>query len=80
MAPRNLAYRRGYVSGGTRAPEPKVQGFKIRLRATYLSVIGGAAYLGYSIYDRRHPNDLFEPDPSKKILLFSAVDGEVCLG
>ena len=82
--PRNLAYakpqvlrnalqtvqRRGYASGGgVRAPKPKSRALRYLWRVTYLSAIGGAAYLGYSIYDSRHPHDQFESDPSKKTLV-----------
>ncbi|KAF8448363.1 hypothetical protein BGX38DRAFT_594771 [Terfezia claveryi] len=79
MAPRNLAYVRpqatrkalqtglGFSSG--RAPRPKSRALRYLWRATYLSAIGGVAYLGYSIYDSRNPHDQFEPDPSKKTVV-----------
>ncbi|OCL09417.1 external NADH-ubiquinone oxidoreductase 1 mitochondrial precursor [Glonium stellatum] len=38
-------------------------------RLTYLSALGGIAYLGYGIYVMRHPNDQPDPDPSKKTLV-----------
>lgn len=34
-----------------------------------MSVIGGAAYLAYVVYDLRTPPDQFEPDPTKKTLV-----------
>lgn len=38
-------------------------------RLTYLSALGGIAYLGYGIYIMRHPADQPNPDPSKKTLV-----------
>lgn len=72
QAPRNAlqtAQRRGYTSGDAGAPKPKTRALRYLWRATYLSAIGGITYLGYSIYDSRHPHDQFEPDPSKKTLV-----------
>lgn len=43
--------------------------FKTLWRLTYLSVIGGTAYLAYGVYDLRNPDDQFEPDPTKKNLV-----------
>lgn len=43
--------------------------FKTVWRLTYLSAIAGTAYLAYGVYDLRHPDDQFEPDPSKKNLV-----------
>ena len=57
------------MGGGTGAPKPKSRALRYLWRTTYLSAIGGVAYLGYSIYDSRHPNNQFEPDPSKKTLV-----------
>jgi NADH:ubiquinone reductase (non-electrogenic) len=36
---------------------------------TYLSAIGGVAYMVYGVYDLRHPDDQFEPDPTKQNLV-----------
>lgn len=73
QAPRNTlqtVQRRGYASSGSAgAPKPKSRALRYLWGATYLSAIGGVAYLGYSIYDSRHPNDQLEPDPSKKTLV-----------
>lgn len=38
-------------------------------RLTYLSVLGGLAYIAYDVYDDRHPADQVAPDPSKKTLV-----------
>lgn len=38
-------------------------------RLTYLSLIGGAAYLGYEVWELRHPEEQFQPDPTKKNLV-----------
>jgi NADH:ubiquinone reductase (non-electrogenic) len=43
--------------------------FRFLWRLTYLSAIGGAAYLAYGVWDLRHPDDQFEPDPTKKNLV-----------
>lgn len=38
-------------------------------RFTYLSLIAGATYLGYEVWELRHPNEQFQPDPTKKNLV-----------
>lgn len=38
-------------------------------RGFWVSVIGGSAYLGYSIYESRHPVEQMEADPNKKTLV-----------
>ncbi|ESZ98346.1 hypothetical protein SBOR_1224 [Sclerotinia borealis F-4128] len=38
-------------------------------RITYLSLIGGATYLGYEVWELRHPDEQFQPDPTKKNLV-----------
>jgi NADH:ubiquinone reductase (non-electrogenic) len=38
-------------------------------RLTYLSIFGGLAYVGYGIYEDRHPEPQTEPDPTKKTLV-----------
>lgn len=42
-------------------------------RLTYLTAIGGAAYLAYGVYELRHPDDQFEPDPTKKNLVILGI-------
>lgn len=43
--------------------------FRWLWRATYLSALGGVAYMVYGVYDLRHPDDQFEPDPTKQNLV-----------
>lgn len=61
------------------APKPKKRWgfFKTIWRITYISLLGGAGYLAYTIYDLKYPNEQFEPDASKKTLV---VLGKLCLG
>ncbi len=66
--------RRGYASEATPAepPKPKKPRFR-KLRWTwrlgYLSAIAGIVYMGYGVYQDRHPEDQVEPDPTKKTLV-----------
>lgn len=58
----------------TEAPLPKKRGaFRSLLRwtwrLTYLSAIGGAAYVGYGIWELRHPVEQEEPGADKKTLV-----------
>ncbi|CAF9904189.1 MAG: NADH:ubiquinone oxidoreductase [Heterodermia speciosa] len=62
--------RRSYADNV--APVAKRRGrgfFRWTWRLTYLSAIGGLAYLSYTIYAIRTPRDQFEPHPSKKTLV-----------
>lgn len=43
--------------------------FRTIWRITYISLLGGVAYLAYTIYDLKYPSEQFEPDPSKKTLV-----------
>ncbi|EKD20474.1 uncharacterized protein L3040_004239 [Drepanopeziza brunnea f. sp. 'multigermtubi'] len=43
--------------------------FKTLWRLTYASAIIGTAYMAYGVYELRHPDDQFEPDPTKKNLV-----------
>ncbi|KAI9882022.1 MAG: External alternative NADH-ubiquinone oxidoreductase mitochondrial [Watsoniomyces obsoletus] len=38
-------------------------------RLTWMSALGGLAFVGYQVYTLRYPIDQFEPDPSKKTLV-----------
>lgn len=62
--------RRTYSSGAPKPPKKKRAGFfRWTYRLTLFSILGLTGYLGYSIYLLRHPEDQFEPDPSKKTLV-----------
>jgi NADH:ubiquinone reductase (non-electrogenic) len=52
-------------------PKPKKRFRFLRWvwRITYISVLGGAAYLTWQIYDFRNPAHQVEPDPNKKTLV-----------
>lgn len=53
-------------------PKTKKKGFRFlrwTWRATYLSAIAGVAWVGYGIWDMRHPDDQAQPDPTKKTLV-----------
>lgn len=64
--------RRQY-SDAPSAPPKKPGKFRRTLRWTwrlvYLSVLGTIAYVGYEVYDSRHPEPQVNPDPSKKTLV-----------
>jgi len=57
-------------------PEVNANGKKPRFRVlrwtwrlTYLSALAGLVYVGYGIYEMRHPPDQPNPDPKKKTLV-----------
>ncbi len=61
---------RGYADAPSiKVPKKRFRWFKFLWRVTYLSAIGGTAYLAYGVYELRHPEDQFETDPSKKNLV-----------
>ena len=63
-------FRRSYAD--TVAPKTKRRGRRFlrwTWRLTYLSAIGGIAYVGYGIYLLRTPQEQSEPDPTKKTLV-----------
>ncbi|AEO57834.1 hypothetical protein MYCTH_2304512 [Thermothelomyces thermophilus ATCC 42464] len=65
-------FRRGVTSDAAPVPPPKKRRFrKLRWawRFTYLSAIASIAYIGYGVYQDRHPEPQVEPDPSKKTLV-----------
>lgn len=69
-------FRRSYADQAPQAilspaPKPKRRFRVLRFlwRLTYGSLIVGAVYLGYTIYDLQTPSDQFDPDPSKKTLV-----------
>src|SRR5256885_17086828 len=69
------SFRRTYADApsATLSPTPKPKKrfklFRFIWRATYLSVLGGLAFVAWTIYDANHPPEQFEPDPSKKTLV-----------
>jgi NADH:ubiquinone reductase (non-electrogenic) len=62
-------FRRSYADIAPAKKPRRFRYFKYLWRLTYLSAIGGTAYLAYGVYDLRHPDDQFEPDPTKKNLV-----------
>lgn len=50
-------------------PRRKFRTLRWMWRATYLSLIGGVAYMGYGIYELRHPMEQPIPDPNKQNLV-----------
>ncbi|GLI73941.1 NADH:ubiquinone oxidoreductase [Penicillium ochrochloron] len=66
--------RRGYADAAPTplpAPKPKKRFRALRWawRLTWLSALGLTGVMAYSIYDLRHPEEQYEPDPSKKTLV-----------
>lgn len=73
QGPVSRQFRRGIANDAAPAPiPPKKSRFrKLRWawRLGYLSAIAGVAYLGYGVYQDRHPEDQIQPDPTKKTLV-----------
>ena len=64
------SFRRSYADQISPVTKRRGRGFfKWTWRLTYLSAIGGLAYLSYNIYSLRTPQEQFEPDPAKKTLV-----------
>lgn len=65
-----IAFRRAYAD---EAPKPRPGKLRRTLRwtwrFTYLSFGAAVAYTCWVIYDDRHPQEQFQPDPSKKTLV-----------
>ncbi|KAF3398472.1 External alternative NADH-ubiquinone oxidoreductase [Penicillium rolfsii] len=66
--------RRGYADAAptpSPAPKPKKRFRALRWawRLTWLSALGLSGALAYSIYELRHPEEQYEPDPTKKTLV-----------
>ena len=71
-------FRRHYANGqapevvlspSAKPPKKRWGFFRTLWRITYISFLGGVAYIGYTVYDLKYPNEQFEPDPSKKTLV-----------
>jgi NADH:ubiquinone reductase (non-electrogenic) len=62
-------FRRTYADVAPVKKPRRFRFFRNLWRLTYISAIAGTAYLAYGVYDLRHPEDQFEPDPSKKNLV-----------
>lgn len=64
------SFRRSYADISP-PPRPRRRAgfFRWTWRLVYVSAIGGAAYLAYTIYDLRTPPEQAEPDPTKKTLV-----------
>jgi NADH:ubiquinone reductase (non-electrogenic) len=75
LPPARQSFRRTYAdapaatSSATPKAKKRFRFFRLAWRVTYLSFIGGLAYLTYIIYEANNPADQFEPDPSKKTLV-----------
>lgn len=68
-------FRRGYAdvklaSPVVEAKPPKrFRTLKWLWRATYITIIGGVVYMGYGVYELRHPDEQPTPDPNKQTLV-----------
>ena len=69
------SFRRSYADAISPVTKRRGRGFfRWTWRLTYLSAIGGTAYLAYNIYTLRTPQEQFDPDPSKKTLVVLGID------
>ncbi|PMD58971.1 FAD/NAD(P)-binding domain-containing protein [Hyaloscypha bicolor E] len=62
-------FHRSYADIAPAKKPKRFRFFRFLWRLTYFSAIGGTAYLAYGVYDQKHPDDQFEPDPTKKNLV-----------
>ncbi|KAK4157089.1 pyridine nucleotide-disulfide oxidoreductase-domain-containing protein [Chaetomidium leptoderma] len=72
QGPISRQLRRPYSSEAAPIPPPKKSRFRMlrwSWRLGYLSAIAGIVYMGYGVYQDRHPEPQVEPDPSKKTLV-----------
>ncbi|KAH6849835.1 hypothetical protein B0I37DRAFT_403777 [Chaetomium sp. MPI-CAGE-AT-0009] len=72
QGPVSRQFRRGVSSDAGPAKPPKKSRFRVlrwTWRLGYLSAIAGIGYIGYGVYEDRHPEPQVEPDPSKKTLV-----------
>jgi len=65
--------RRGYADAAAPSPVPKpkkrFRALRWAWRLTWLSALGLTGAMAYSIYELRHPEEQYEPDPIKKTLV-----------
>jgi len=69
--------RRGYADAAAPSPSPspapkpkkRFRFLRWAWRLTWLTGLGLTGAMAYSIYELRHPEEQFEPDPSKKTLV-----------
>lgn len=66
---KNYSFRRNYSDNAPLKKPRRFKALKAIWRLTYISAIGGIAYLVYGVYELRNPTDQFVPDPSKKNLV-----------
>ncbi|TPX10829.1 uncharacterized protein E0L32_008218 [Thyridium curvatum] len=65
-------FRRQYADAAPVAAPKKPRRFRTLRwiwRLTYLSALGGIVWIGYGVYQDRHPEPQFEADPNKKTLV-----------
>lgn len=68
-------FRRGYADVKPASPiaevkkPKKFRTLKWLWRATYVTVIGGVAYMAYGVYELRHPDEQPVADPNKQTLV-----------
>ncbi|KAK3302257.1 pyridine nucleotide-disulfide oxidoreductase-domain-containing protein [Chaetomium strumarium] len=65
-------FRRLYTNDAAPVPPPRRSRFRVlrwTWRLGYLSALAGVGYIGYGVYQDRHPEPQVDPDPSKKTLV-----------
>lgn len=62
-------FRRQYADSAAPKKPKRFRFLRWTWRLTYLSVLGGIAFVGYGIYLDRHPEPQRDADPSKKTLV-----------
>jgi NADH:ubiquinone reductase (non-electrogenic) len=63
------AFRRTYADVAPAKKPKRFRLIKFLWRFSYLSAIVGVGYLAYGVWELRHPEEQFEPDPTKKNLV-----------
>jgi NADH:ubiquinone reductase (non-electrogenic) len=74
-----LQFRRAYADVAPAKKPRRFRFLRYLWRATYLSAIGGIAYLAYGVWDLRHPDEQFEPDPTKKNLVILGMSCKILI-